>query len=61
MIFPLLLVFDAIWAASPLLATEAIGGLGLALAAVAGLAYLPFAQRTLVRCLYPIREIGLLG
>jgi DNA-binding winged helix-turn-helix (wHTH) protein len=60
-IFPFLLVFDAIWAAAPLLATEAIGGLGLALAAIAGLAYLPFAQRTLVRCLYPTREIGFLG
>ena len=61
-IFLLLLVFDAIWAASPLLATEGLGSLrGLALAGVAGLAYLPFAQRTLVRCLYPTRDAGLLG
>jgi DNA-binding winged helix-turn-helix (wHTH) protein len=50
-LFPLLIVLDGLWAASPLL----VEGLGLAvrLAGIAGLAYVPFAQRTLVRSLYP--------
>lgn len=47
-LFPLILILDALWAASPLLAAESIGT-GAALAGVAGLAYLPFAQRTLIR------------
>jgi DNA-binding winged helix-turn-helix (wHTH) protein len=51
-LFPALLVLDAIWAASPLLVTDLLTR-GIALAGVAGLAYLPFAQRTLVRTLYP--------
>jgi DNA-binding winged helix-turn-helix (wHTH) protein len=51
-LFPLLLVFDALWAASPLLASRKIG-FGLALAGVAGLAYLPFAQRTLMVSICP--------
>jgi len=50
-LFPVLLVMDAIWAASPLLVDSL--NRGVALAGVAGLAYLPFAQRTLVRTLYP--------
>ena len=40
-LFPALLVLDSLWAASPLLAGLRIG-FGLALAAAAGLAYLPF-------------------
>ena len=51
-LFPALLVLDAVWAASPLLVTDVLTR-GIALAGVAGLAYLPFAQRTLVRTLYP--------
>jgi DNA-binding winged helix-turn-helix (wHTH) protein len=51
-LFPLLLVLDAIWAASPLLAGRTIG-IGLALIGVAGLAYLPFAQRTLMVTIAP--------
>jgi DNA-binding winged helix-turn-helix (wHTH) protein len=51
-LFPLLLLFDALWAASPLLAARKIG-LGLALVGVAGLAYLPFAQRTLMITISP--------
>lgn len=47
-LFPFILILDALWAASPLLAAQAIGT-GVALAGVAGLAYLPFAQRTLIR------------
>lgn len=46
--FPLVFVLDACWAASPLLATRVLGA-GIALAGVAGMAYLPFAQRTLIR------------
>jgi DNA-binding winged helix-turn-helix (wHTH) protein len=51
-LFPALLLFDGLWAASPLLATQAIG-VGVALAGVAGLAYVPFAQRTLIDSIYP--------
>jgi eukaryotic-like serine/threonine-protein kinase len=50
-LFPVLLALDGAWAASPLLAIRTIGS-GLALAAVAGLAYLPFSQRTLINRMY---------
>jgi DNA-binding winged helix-turn-helix (wHTH) protein len=50
-LFPFLLILDAIWAACPLLAASALGP-GAALAGVAGLAYLPFAQRTLIKSIY---------
>ena len=46
-LFPPLFILDALWAASPLLLARRIG-FGLALGAVAALAYLPFAQRTLM-------------
>jgi cholera toxin transcriptional activator len=46
-LFPIVFAIDAFWAASPLLITHRIGW-GFALAAVAGLAYLPFSQRTLL-------------
>ena len=51
-LFPAVLFLDGLWAASPLLAGLNIG-FGLSLAAVAGLAYLPFSQRTLIRNIYP--------
>jgi len=51
-LFPVLLVLDAAWSTTPLLTTAVIGW-GRALAGVVGLAYLPFAQRTLVRSIYP--------
>jgi DNA-binding winged helix-turn-helix (wHTH) protein len=51
-LFPYLFVFDGVWACSPLLAFETIGP-GVALAGVAGMAYLPFAQRTLMDSIYP--------
>jgi hypothetical protein len=51
-LFPMLLVLDAMWAASPLLAAGKIG-FGLALVGVAGLSYLPFAQRTLMVTITP--------
>ena len=47
-IFPLLFVVDIFWAASPLLLVRKLG-IGLALAGVATLAYLPFVQRILIR------------
>jgi DNA-binding winged helix-turn-helix (wHTH) protein len=50
-LFPVLLIVDAFWAASPLLVEEL--DLGIVLAGIAGLAYVPFAERTLVRSLYP--------
>jgi len=48
--FPGLLVLDAVWAATPLLLFLKWGELTLLF--VAGLAFLPFSQRTLVTCLY---------
>lgn len=50
-IFPLLAVLDEFWGLSPLLMAPKIG-FGLALAIVAGLLYLPFGQRTLIRMGY---------
>ncbi len=47
LLFPVILVLDILWAASPFLLVPRIN-VGLALAATAALAYLPFAQRTLV-------------
>jgi hypothetical protein len=49
-LFPVLLVFDGIWAASPLLLEPRIHE--LAFVGVALLAYVPFAQRTLLRAIY---------
>ena len=54
-LFPALLLLDILWAASPLLLVRKLG-IGLALAAVAALAYLPFAQRVLIRASY--REVA---
>lgn len=51
-LFPAVLALDLLWAMSPLLVIPEIG-LGFALAAVAGLLFLPFSQRTLVRVAYP--------
>jgi serine/threonine protein kinase len=53
LLFPVLLLFDGIWAASPLLLSRRIG-FGVALIGVAMLAYVPFAQRTLIRAIYPV-------
>jgi hypothetical protein len=52
-LFPFLFALDVWWALSPLLLAPRIG-LGLALGAVAALAYLPFSQRTLIGRLYSI-------
>jgi len=51
-LFQVVLVIDALWAASPLLAASQIT-IGVALIGVAGMAYTPFSQRTLMRRLYP--------
>lgn len=46
-LFPFLLILDELWALGPFLIARYIG-LGLALAATAGLVYAPFAQRSLL-------------
>jgi DNA-binding winged helix-turn-helix (wHTH) protein len=51
-LFPVLLLLDVLWAASPLLLVEKIG-VGLSMAGIAGLAYLPFSQRILMNSIYP--------
>jgi len=50
-IFPAVMVLDLIWALAPFLSIDTIG-IGLAFAGMAGLLYLPFSQRTLVRMTY---------
>lgn len=50
-IFLLIFILDELWALSPLLLWHRLG-YGLALAAVAALVWLPFAQRTLIRMTY---------
>ena len=50
-IFPLVLALDQLWAVAPFLLMEKIG-LGAAFAASAGLLYLPFSERTLIRLAY---------
>jgi cholera toxin transcriptional activator len=54
-VFPLFMLLDELWAMSPLLIWRELGG-GIALAAVAALAWAPFAQRTLIRMSYPAEE-----
>jgi hypothetical protein len=49
-LFPGLVLFDGAWAASPLLINNL--PTGVALAAAAGLAYVPFSERTLIRRIY---------
>jgi len=56
LLFPVLLVLDGIWAASPLLLWRKLGE-GIAVAGVALLAYVPFAQRTLMHAIYPQRPV----
>jgi cholera toxin transcriptional activator len=51
-LYPIVLLLDMVWAASPLLLFEKIG-MGLAMASLAGLAYLPFSQRILMSSIYP--------
>jgi DNA-binding winged helix-turn-helix (wHTH) protein len=53
-LFPAILVLDELWAIAPFLLAERIG-FGPAFAATAGLLYLPFSERSLVRMAYPER------
>jgi len=46
------MILDELWALSPLLLWRELGT-GLALAAITALVWAPFAQRTLVRMIYP--------
>ncbi len=50
-IFLFVLALDELWAAAPFLLTQQIG-LGAAFAACAGLLYVPFSERTLLRMAY---------
>jgi cholera toxin transcriptional activator len=47
-LFPALFVLDMLWALSPLLIEDRLG-MGLALASIAALIYMPFAQKTLMK------------
>jgi len=49
--FPVILALDQLWAVAPFLLVPQIG-LGAAFAAAAGLLYLPFSERTLIRMAY---------
>jgi hypothetical protein len=53
-LFPAILVLDELWAVAPFLLAEKIG-FGAAFAATAGLLYLPFSERSLVRMAYSER------
>jgi DNA-binding winged helix-turn-helix (wHTH) protein len=55
--FPLLLALDQLWAVAPFLLVPQIG-LGAAFAATAGLLYVPFSERTLVRMAYGTTHLG---
>jgi cholera toxin transcriptional activator len=50
-IFPFILALDQLWAVAPFLLMQKIG-LGAAFAASAGLLYVPFSERTLIRMAY---------
>ena len=49
--FPFILALDQLWAVAPFLLVQKIG-LGAAFAASAGLLYVPFSERTLIRMAY---------
>jgi cholera toxin transcriptional activator len=54
--FPVILALDQLWAVAPFLLMQKIG-LGAAFAASAGLLYVPFSERTLIRMAYiPVPE-----
>jgi DNA-binding winged helix-turn-helix (wHTH) protein len=50
-IFPFVLALDQLWAVAPFLLMQEIG-MGAAFAASAGLLYVPFSERTLIRLAY---------
>jgi hypothetical protein len=51
-LFLLILPLDQLWAVAPFLLVQKIG-FGAAFAATAGLLYVPFSERTLIRMAYP--------
>jgi cholera toxin transcriptional activator len=53
-LFVIMFPLDELWALAPFLIVEKIG-VGAALAATAGLLYVPFSQRTLIRMAYSVR------
>ena len=53
--FPFVLALDQLWAVAPFLLMNKIG-LGAAFAASAGLLYVPFSERTLIRMAYVARR-----
>ena len=55
MLFPAILVLDELWAIAPFLLMENIG-FGAAFAATAGLLYMPFSERSLMRLAYPVEK-----
>jgi cholera toxin transcriptional activator len=55
-LFPVVLAMDQLWAVAPFLLAGKIG-FGAAFAATAGLLYLPFSERTLVRMGYPDKSL----
>jgi cholera toxin transcriptional activator len=55
--FPFILALDQLWAVAPFLLIHKIG-LGAAFAASAGLLYVPFSERTLIRMAYLSRDRG---
>ncbi len=55
-----LLALDELWAIAPFLLVDKIG-LGAAFAATAGLLYIPFSERTLVRMAYPAPRVSSIG
>lgn len=52
-LFPAVLLLDLLWACAPFLILQQLG-LGGAIAAMAALLYVPFAERALIRMAYPI-------
>ena len=56
-IFPYILALDQLWAVAPFLLIQKIG-LGAAFAASAGLLYVPFSERTLIRMAYVSHQRG---
>ncbi len=54
--FPLVLALDELWAIAPFLLMQKIG-MGAAFAASAGLLYVPFSERTLIRLAYAWPDI----
>ena len=57
-LFPAILLLDLLWACAPFLAVHQLR-LGGAIAAMAALLYVPFAERTLIRMAYPTGWSGL--